>query len=102
MGAPGRGQDGPRLPPALSPGAAGRRADRLREAMSVRVTPLTPVFAACIEGVDLTRPLDEADWRAIRAAFDQHSVLVFHGQALDDDTQVAFSRRFGNLEVTRS
>jgi len=70
--------------------------------MTVRVTPLTPVFAACIDGVDLTRPLDEADWRAIRAAFDEHSVLVFHGQALDDDTQVAFSRRFGNLEVTRS
>ena len=29
-------------------------------------------------------------------------MLVFHGQPLDDDAQVAFSRRFGNLEVTRS
>src|SRR6185369_11770751 len=102
MGAPGRRRDGPRLSAALSAGAAGRRADRLREAMTVRVTPLTPVFAACIEGVDLTRPLDEADWRTIRAAFDEHSVLVFHGQALDDDAQVTFSRRFGSLEVTRS
>ena len=70
--------------------------------MSVHVTPLTKVFAARIDGVDLTRPLDEGDWRAIREAFDEHSVLVFHGQALDDDSQVAFSRRFGNLEVTRS
>jgi alpha-ketoglutarate-dependent 2,4-dichlorophenoxyacetate dioxygenase len=67
-----------------------------------RITPLTDFFAARVDGVDLTRPLDEADWRTIRAAFDEHSVLVFHGQALDDDTHVAFSRRFGSLEVTRS
>jgi len=70
--------------------------------MDVRVTPLTKAFAAEIGGVDLTRPLDDATWRAIRAAFEEHSVLVFHGQPLDDDAQVAFSRRFGNLEVTRS
>src|SRR6185436_2206657 len=55
-----------------------------------------------IEGVDLTRPLGDADWAAVRAALDEHSVLVFSGQALDDDAQVAFSRRFGTLEVTRS
>src|SRR6185503_361336 len=102
MGAPGRRRDGPRLSAALSARAAGRRADRLREAMTVRVTPLTKVFAAEVDGVDLTQPLDEPSWAAIRAAFDEHSVLVFHGQALDDDTQVAFSRRFGSLEVTRS
>jgi alpha-ketoglutarate-dependent 2,4-dichlorophenoxyacetate dioxygenase len=71
-------------------------------AMSVTVTRLTKHFAACIEGIDLTRPLAETDWAAIRAALDEHSVLVFHGQALDDDAQVAFSRRFGALEVTRS
>jgi alpha-ketoglutarate-dependent 2,4-dichlorophenoxyacetate dioxygenase len=70
--------------------------------MSVRVTPLTTAFAAEIGGVDLATPLDEADWRAIRDALDEHSVLVFRGQTLDDDSQVAFSRRFGNLEVTRS
>src|ERR1051325_2618018 len=70
--------------------------------MAVRVTPLTKAFAARIDGADLTRPLDEATWTEIRAAFDEHSVLVFHGQELDDDTQVAFSRRCGSLEVTRS
>ena len=68
----------------------------------MHVTPLTSAFAAEIGGVDLRRPLADAEWRAIRDAFDEHSVLVFHGQALDDDSQVAFSRRFGNLEVTRS
>ena len=63
---------------------------------------LSPHFAAQVDGVDITRPLDERAWQEIRAALDEHSVLVFRGQALDDDTQTAFSRRFGSLEVTRS
>jgi alpha-ketoglutarate-dependent 2,4-dichlorophenoxyacetate dioxygenase len=68
----------------------------------VVITRLAPRFAARIDGVDVTRPLDEAAWADIRAALDEHSVLVFSGQPLDDDTQTAFSRRFGSLEVTRS
>ncbi len=70
--------------------------------MGITVTRLTPLFAARIDGVDITRPVDDAIWTEIRAAFEEHSVLVFRGQPLDDDTQIAFSRRFGNLEVTRS
>jgi alpha-ketoglutarate-dependent 2,4-dichlorophenoxyacetate dioxygenase len=70
--------------------------------VTIAVTPLTPCFAARVDGADLTRPLDEPTWAAIRAAFEEHSVLVFHGQPLDDETQLAFSRRFGSLEVTRS
>ena len=66
------------------------------------VTRLTAGFAARIDGVDITRPVDEPTWADIRAAFEEHSVLVFRGQALDDDAQIAFSRRFGGLEVTRS
>jgi alpha-ketoglutarate-dependent 2,4-dichlorophenoxyacetate dioxygenase len=63
---------------------------------------LTPLFAARIDGVDVGGPIDDAAWAAIRAAFEEHSVLVFPGQSLDDARQIAFSRRFGNLEVTRS
>ncbi len=70
--------------------------------MSVTATRLTAQFAARIEGVDITRPLDDRDWAEIRAALDEHSVLVLRGQPLDDAAQVAFSRRFGALEVTRS
>ncbi|HSG87859.1 MAG TPA: TauD/TfdA family dioxygenase [Pseudomonadales bacterium] len=70
--------------------------------MTVTATRLTPHFAARIEGADVTRPLDDAAWNAIRAALDEHSVLVFHGAPLEDETQIAFSRRFGALEVTRS
>jgi alpha-ketoglutarate-dependent 2,4-dichlorophenoxyacetate dioxygenase len=70
--------------------------------MIITVTRLAPRFAARVDGADITRPLDEGTWAEIRAAFEEHSVLVFRGQALDDDTQIAFSRRFGGLEVTRS
>ncbi len=70
--------------------------------MPITVTCLTPAFAARIDGVDISRPLDEPSGPAIRAAFDEHSVLLFRGAALDDETQVAFSLRFGALEVTRS
>ena len=46
----------------------------------MKVTPLTPVFAARIEDVDLTRPVPDAAFAEIRAAFEEHSVLAFPGQ----------------------
>ncbi len=70
--------------------------------MTIVVTRLTPAFAARIDGADITRPVNDSTLAEIRAAFDEHSVLLFRGQALDDETQIAFSRRFGPLEVTRS
>ena len=70
--------------------------------MTLTVTRLTPSFAARIDGVDIREPVAEPAWAQIRAALDEHSVLVFRAQSLDDDAQVAFSRRFGPLEVTRS
>jgi alpha-ketoglutarate-dependent 2,4-dichlorophenoxyacetate dioxygenase len=70
--------------------------------VAITVTPLAPCFAARIDGADITRPLDDATWAEIRAAFEEHSVLVVRGQHLDDERQVAFSLRFGPLEVTRS
>jgi alpha-ketoglutarate-dependent 2,4-dichlorophenoxyacetate dioxygenase len=68
----------------------------------MKITPLTPVFAARIDDVDLTRPMPDGVFAKIRGAFEEHSVLVFPGQPLDDEGQVAFSRRFGPLEVTLS
>ncbi len=70
--------------------------------MPITTTRLTPRFAAQIDGVDITRPVDDATWRDIRAAFEEHSVLLFRGPSLTDEQQIAFSQRFGRLEVTRS
>ncbi len=68
--------------------------------MPLTVERLHPLFAAEIGGVDLTRPLDDAAWRGIEDAFEEYSVLVFHDQRLNDEQQIAFSRRFGELETT--
>ena len=69
---------------------------------AISVTRLAPALGARVEGVDITRPISDAVFAEIRAAFEEHSVLVFHDQPFDDETQVAFSRRFGGLEVTLS
>ncbi len=66
----------------------------------MQTTALTPGFAAVATGIDLTRPLPPAHVAAIEAAMDQYAVLVFHGQRFDDDTQLAFTRNFGALEIS--
>ena len=66
------------------------------------ITPLHPLFAARISGLDLTRDLDDATFATVRDAFERSSVLVFPGQAITDDQQVRFSERFGRLEATRA
>jgi len=66
--------------------------------MPIRVEPLHPLFFARVEGVDLSRPVDDATFAAIQAASDKHAVLLFPGQTLDDEQQLAFTARFGPLE----
>jgi alpha-ketoglutarate-dependent 2,4-dichlorophenoxyacetate dioxygenase len=66
--------------------------------MSPRFTPLHPLFAAEVDGVDLSRPLGDADRGALVDAIDRYSVLVFRNQPLTDDQQVEFAKRFGPLE----
>ncbi|HEX5318512.1 MAG TPA: TauD/TfdA family dioxygenase [Stellaceae bacterium] len=68
--------------------------------MPITITPLHPRFCAEIGGVDTGLPMDDAAFAEIRGALDAHSVLVFHNQSLDDERQVAFSRRFGPLETS--
>ena len=50
-------------------------------------------------GVDLSRPIDDATFRAIEDAFHDNIVVFFRGQTLTDEQHVAFSRRFGELEI---
>jgi len=69
-------------------------------ATRLSITPIHPHFGAEVAGVDLTRSLDDETFARIRAAFEEHSVLVFHDQPLSDEAQIAFSVRFGALEQT--
>ena len=66
------------------------------------VVPLGPGFGAELCGVTLAEIVaDDAAYAAARAAFEQHSVLVFRNQEVIDELQLAFSRRFGPPEVTK-
>jgi alpha-ketoglutarate-dependent 2,4-dichlorophenoxyacetate dioxygenase len=65
--------------------------------MSITVKPVTPDFVAEISGIDLARPLGPADRDAIEKAINRYAVVVFRGQALDDDQQIAFARHFGPI-----
>lgn len=65
--------------------------------MSITVTPTRPDFVADISGVDLAQPLQPADRDAIEDAINRYAVVVFHGQKLDDDQQIAFARHFGPI-----
>ena len=71
--------------------------------MSLSIKPIDPVsrpfFAGEVSGIDITQPLSLDAVTAISAGMDEFGVLVFHGQHFSDDTQLAFSRNFGELEL---
>jgi len=70
--------------------------------MSITVYPVTPDFAAEIGDVNLSRPLPDEDFAAIRAAFFQYAVLAFPGQHLTPDQHLAFAAKFGPVENERT
>jgi len=68
--------------------------------MPISVKSLHPVLAEQVAGVDLREALDDPTVTAISDAINQHGVLVFPAQFITDAQQMAFSRRFGELETT--
>jgi alpha-ketoglutarate-dependent 2,4-dichlorophenoxyacetate dioxygenase len=67
--------------------------------MAISVTPLHPSFGAEVAGVDLTRTGSPIVFAELETAFNRYAVLVFRGQPVTDEQQMAFSRRFGPLET---
>jgi alpha-ketoglutarate-dependent 2,4-dichlorophenoxyacetate dioxygenase len=66
--------------------------------VSITVTPVHPEFVAEIGGVDVAKPLSPSDRQAIEDAINRYAVVVFRGQTLDDEKQVAFAGNFGPIE----
>lgn len=62
------------------------------------VTPTDAALGAEISNVDLSQNLTDAQFAVIEEAFVTHKVLVFRAQPLNDEQQLAFARRFGELE----
>ncbi len=69
--------------------------------MAISVTKMHPAIGAKVEGVDLSKPVDEATQAAIRKAFDDHVMLVFRGQDLNEETQLRAAEIFGKVALRR-
>jgi len=71
--------------------------------VTLSIRPIDPVsrpfFAGVASGLDITRPLTREQAAEIEKGMDEFGVLVFHDQRLNDETEMAFSRNFGELEV---
>ena len=64
----------------------------------MKVIPTAAVLGAEIAEVDLSRQLDDATFAAIERAYDEYGVIFFRGQSITPAQQVAFTRRFGEIE----
>ena len=61
------------------------------------ITPVTGAIGVVVDGVDLTRALDQVTVGFLRDALHEHSVLFFHDQDLDEEQQIAFASQFGTV-----
>lgn len=76
----------------IAAGAAAAASNRI-----VEIRPLTPMIGAEIVGLDLARPLDEATFAQVRDAWHGHCILLFRDQHLEEDEELAFAARFGQI-----
>ena len=67
--------------------------------MSFSIRKLSPILGAEVLNVTLSDPLDDVTFDAIRQAWYENIALVFRNQHLCADDLVAFSRRFGELDI---
>ena len=68
---------------------------------AIEIKPLGPAIGAEISGVDLSRPLPDSQFTAIRRAFVDHGVIFFRDQPLSPEQHIAFAGRFGEINVNR-
>jgi taurine dioxygenase len=68
----------------------------------MKVTPLGKRLGARVDGVDLAAPVSASTFDGVEAAFHAHGVIAVSDQRLDERALIAFSRRFGELEINVS
>jgi taurine dioxygenase len=66
--------------------------------MTATIEPTGEILGATVRGVDLARPLSDADFSTILRALGGHGVLRFPDQRLDTAALRDFSRRFGSIQ----
>lgn len=68
-------------------------------AQSFEIRPLDGSLGAELVGLDLSRPLNPQDFARVHGAHLEHKLLIFRDQRITPAQQVAFSRRFGELQI---
>jgi taurine dioxygenase len=63
------------------------------------VRKLGQTLGAEVTGLDLSKPLSDADFEKVKNVFYENSVIVIRGQKLTPEQHLSFSRRFGTLDV---
>jgi taurine dioxygenase len=63
------------------------------------VAPTGAVLGAEIGRVDLGRDLDKVTFLRIEETFNRHGVIFFRDQRITVEQQIAFARRFGEVEI---
>ncbi len=66
--------------------------------MALEVRPASPATGAEVLGADIGAGLDDDEFAIVRGALDRHGVIVFRNQQLTPESQVAFTRCFGEPE----
>ena len=66
---------------------------------NLEVVSLQPLFAAEVRGLDLRKPLANAEVEAIENAISHYAVLLFRDQLIDDDEHAQFTRNFGPIDA---
>lgn len=66
--------------------------------MPPTIRPFETAIGAEVLGFDMSKPMDDATFRAIEDAWNRHSVLVFRDQKMTEAEHIRFSKRFGDLE----
>ena len=69
--------------------------------MAIAIRQIHKHFVGEVSGVDLRQPLTRDEAVTIEAGMDKYGVLVFHGQDITDDQQMAFALNFGARENAR-
>src|ERR1700730_17950046 len=64
----------------------------------IEIIPTGAALGAEIRAVDLASPLDDATFLAIERTYNEYGVIFFRDQDIAPPQQVAFTRRFGEIE----
>jgi taurine dioxygenase len=75
------------------------RVTTLSPHQTIEITPFDGALGAEVTGLDLSQPLADDDFKRIHRAHLDHHVVVFRDQRITPEQHIAFSRRFGPLQI---